>query len=362
MISFSTRRYIVHVAAADSECAAPPELAPLSPEAAASGVCAEGRTGSWRERRWAGCIPVLEAGGDTTLQFALRADPAAEPGTHFLSRVELELDGLLLEHSPAVRTRVAPARPAAPADASVAGDVLFVTGPGLIPGDYHHLVALCRVLGRRAHFLDWEHFACAAGGGGDGGGSPAATDWEGLRGRSVVVFRPLPQLREDDAQAFLRDVAAHCTESGGAVLPDSLCGPQQGGFPGPQQGRRHRRVSPGGAADVEDPTAALQGGLEPRGEQVQLGASGGQQGIVKGSALASLLRALVAVLPAEGKLSLLRGGGRGAGLEEGGGAQLAVRLEAFNTAPTFEAVEVVNAGCCFCYTAKTVKIFQEQVL
>jgi hypothetical protein len=168
--------YVVRVAAAAGTPV--PQL-----EARTRGVkdaATEAADGEWSERSYASAVPELEPQATAELDYAIALDPAAEPGSAFLSRAELVFDGRILEHTPPARTRIAPPPPGA---RSAGGDVLFVTGPRLLPGDYRRLAALCGVLGRAAHFLDWDHFADAAT------GRISGDLWKDLRGSATVLLR-----------------------------------------------------------------------------------------------------------------------------------------------------------------------------
>jgi hypothetical protein len=278
---------------------------------------AGGGGGTWMERSYASPVPEMEAQATTEVEYGLILDPAAEPGHFFLSRAELVLDGRIVEHTPPARTRVAPPPPGR---ASPGGDVLFVTGPGLGPGDYKRLAALCGVLGRAAHFLDWEHFAAA-----DTGRIPGDL-WRGLRGSAAVVLnsKALGAPRSGAREAFSADLAGH-NGAGGAVIVDE-------GVPFPRptgsMGRKERMVSVGAWGLV-----ALEGNLEGRTPREQV-----VPGAVEGLGLALLLRALIATMPAEGKLALLAGP--------------AVELRSLNPAQNFEQV-VGQSGCLCCATVTT---------
>jgi hypothetical protein len=227
----------------------------------------------------------------------------------FQVRAEIVLDGRIFEHTPPARIRIAPSPPGG---ASPGGDVLFVTGPGLQPEDYRQLAALCGVLGRAAHFLDWEHFADAAT------GAPPAALWQGLRGNAAVVFcgAALPAPKGGAKEAFAAELVAHNGAGGSVVVDDKVPYPQSGGG---RRGRAERMVLVG-------QLGALEGGLESKAERVAPGA-------VEGRMLTTLLRSLVATTPVEGKLALL-------------GAATAARvvLQSLKPAQNFEQV-VGSEGC-----------------
>jgi hypothetical protein len=277
---------------------------------------AGGAGGAWMERAYASSVPEMEAQATTEVEYGVVLDPAAEPGDFFLSRAELVLDGCIVEHTAPARTRVAPPPPG---PASPGGDVLFVTGPGLQPGDYRRLAALCGVLGRAAHFLDWEHFAAA-----DTGRIPGDL-WRGLRGSAAVVLnsQALGEPRRGAKEAFAADLAGHNGAGGGVLVDEGVPFPRPGG----PMGRKERMVFVGAGALV-----ALEGGLEGRAPREQV-----VPGVVEGQGLTRLLRELVATMSAEGKLALL--------------ARPAVELWSLTPAQNFE--QVVGKSCCLCCTTVT---------
>ena len=245
---------------------------------------AGGGDGKWQERSYTAHVPETAAGEKAELDYAVKLDPASQPGESFLARAELIFDGLIVEHTPPVHVRIAAPPPGA---ASAGGDVLFFTGPKLKPADFRRLRALCGVLGRAAHFLDWVQFAAPDT------GKVAPALWQALRGSAsaVLSLKALDAPKPGAAEALVADLVAH-NEAGGAVLvDDGVPFPR----PGAAKGRKERRVVFGKAG------AALEAGAldaaAPR-EEVSAGA-------VEGRALTQLLRELVAATAVEGKLALL---------------------------------------------------------
>ena len=305
--------YVVRVAAAT----AAPKLAVRTKGVKDVAAEAGGEGDAWQERSYTSPVPEMEAQATTELEYGIELDPAAEPGSFFLSRAELILDGRILEHTPPSRTRMAPPPPGRP---SAGGDVLFVTGPGLQPGDYRRLSALCGVLGRAAHFLDWEHFAAR-----DTGKVPGDL-WRDLRGSAAVVLNSaaLGAPRPGAKEAFSADLAGHNAAGGGVLVDEGVPFPRPGGA----KGRKERMVSVAGGWLV-----ALEGGLEGKTPREQVAA-----GVVEGRGLSWLLRALIATTPAEGKIRLL--------------ARPPVELPSLKRAQNFEQV-VAKSGCLCCATVTT---------
>jgi hypothetical protein len=164
-----------------------------------------------------------------------------------------------------------------------------------------------------------------------------AEPWQGLHGKCAVVFRPPPSQAGGAAAAFVKDLQAHNTAGGGVVVPDSTGYPRSDGAQ-----HKDRMVWVTG-----DATAALQGQLESKGEKVSPGA-------VEGQGFALLVRALVAVLPVESKLALLRADGK---------AQMTAEVRAFGKAPTFsQQTEEKTSGCFCCRKRETTISYMEKVI
>ncbi len=306
--------YVVRVAAA----AVAPRLEVRTKRVKDATTEAGGADGAWKERSYTSHVPEMEAKATMELEYGIVLDPASEPGSFFLSRAELILDGRIIEHTPPARTRIAPPLPGR---ATAGGDVLFVTGPGLLPGDYTRLASLCGVLGRAAHFLDWEHFAAA-----DTGKIPGDL-WKDLRGSATVVLnsKALEAPKAGAKEAFSTDLVGHNGAGGAVLVDDGVPFPRPGG----SKGRKERMVSVAAGG-----LAALEGGLKGKTPREQV-----EPGAVEGRGLTQLLRALVATTPAESRLALL--------------ARPAVELRSLKPAHNFE--QVVGSSGCLCCTTVTTK-------
>ena len=133
----------------------------------------------------------------TTLAYSIKlgsGDNTPEAGSSFAARVELWSDTFLVQYCPSVSARIAP-----PLTLPTGQDVLFISSQDMKVSDYKVLKAMCKVMGKQAHFVDFSHYQ-------DSAGKLPKKTWEVFEGKATVIYQAHSSQSSAGIQALAQDL------------------------------------------------------------------------------------------------------------------------------------------------------------